>query len=274
MILLEIREKAVMQVPEKIQILLVEDDAMIASGLVYALEQEGYAVTHCGSVRAVREAIGRDDAPQLALLDMQLPDGTGFEVKNALPADTAVIFLTVVDDEGNIIKAFESGADDYITKPFRLRELLARMKRTLQSRSGGQLGQPGQIGQSYGGGQPGQFNPPGSLGQPGSHSQPGQLIPPSSVLTLGDVHIDTASGKATIRGGLLDLTALEYRLLLTFAQNRGRILSRAQILENIWDAAGSFVEDNTLTVYIKRLREKLGGAAKIETVRGMGYRAE
>jgi DNA-binding response OmpR family regulator len=235
MILLEIREKAVMQVPEKIQILLVEDDAMIASGLVYALELEGYAVTHCGSVRAAREAIARD-VPQLALLDMQLPDGTGFDVKNALPANTAVIFLTVVDDEGNIIKAFESGADDYITKPFRLRELLARMKRTLQSRSSGPLGQLGQ---------------------------------PSSVLALGDVNIDLASGKATIRGGLLDLTALEYRLLLTFAQNRGRILSRAQILENIWDAAGSFVEDNTLTVYIKRLREKLGAAAKIETVRGM-----
>jgi DNA-binding response OmpR family regulator len=237
------------RVPEKIQILLVEDDAMIASGLVYALEQEGYAVTHCGSVRAAREAIARE-IPQLALLDMQLPDGTGFEVKNALPASTAVIFLTVVDDEGNIIKAFESGADDYITKPFRLRELLARIKRTLQSRGGSQPGQ------SCGSGQPG---------------QPGR---PSSVLTLGDVTIDTASGKATIRGGLLDLTALEYRLLLTFAQNRGRILSRAQILENIWDAAGSFVEDNTLTVYIKRLREKLGTAAKIETVRGMGYRAE
>jgi DNA-binding response OmpR family regulator len=219
---------------EKTQILLVEDDAMIASGLVYALEQEGYAVTHCGTVRAAQVAIAREKH-RLALLDMQLPDGTGFDVKNALPPDAAVIFLTVVDDEGNIVKAFESGADDYITKPFRLRELLARVKRTLDARSGG--------------------------GSP-------------SVLTLGEVKVDTAAGKATIHGEYLDLTALEYRLLLTFAQNRGQILSRTQILENIWDAAGSFVEDNTLTVYIKRLREKLGGAAKIETVRGVGYRAE
>jgi DNA-binding response OmpR family regulator len=171
---------------------------------------------------------------QLALLDMQLPDGTGVEGRETLAPETAVIFLTVVDDEGNIVKAFESGADDYIIKPFRLRELLARIKRTLNHHS--------------------------------ASEQP--------TLQLGDVRIDTAAGKAYAGGTLLDLTALEYRLLLTFAQHKGQILSRSQILENIWDAAGSYVEDNTLTVYIKRLREKLGTTANIETIRGMGYRAE
>jgi DNA-binding response OmpR family regulator len=221
-----------------VKILLVEDDAIIASGLIYALRQEGYDVTHCSSVREARAVAGQEPA-RLALLDMQLPDGTGFDVRETLSPETAVIFLTVVDDEGNIVKAFESGADDYITKPFRLRELLARVKRTVNSHNAGEQ---------------------------------------ASVLQLGDVNIDTAAGKAYFnvageQSSPLQLTALEYRLLLTFAQNKGRILSRPQILENIWDAAGSFVEDNTLTVYIKRLREKLGNAANIETVRSMGYRA-
>jgi DNA-binding response OmpR family regulator len=212
------------------EILLVEDDAMIASGLLYALEREGYAVTHGKSVREARAAAAgrRFD---LAILDMQLPDGTGFDLIGLLKAEgAAVIFLTVVDDEGNVVRAFEGGADDYVTKPFRLRELLARVKRALS----------------------------------------GARAP--SVIALGGVTIDTAAGKSYVGGSPIDLTALEYRLLLTFAANKGRILTRAQILENIWDAAGSFVEDNTLTVYVKRLREKLGGAVNIETVRGLGYR--
>ena len=216
-------------------VLLVEDDEIIASGLVYALEQEGYFLTHSKTALDAKRvaATGRFD---LAILDMQLPDGTGFEVSEALKGTgTAIIFLTVVDDEGNIVRAFEGGADDYITKPFRLRELIARVKRTLE-------------GHTYDGRQ--------------------------SVLKLGGVTIDTAAGKAYIDGQLLGLTALEYRLLLTFASNKGQILSRPQILESIWDAAGNFVEDNTLTVYIKRLREKLGDAANIATVRGLGYRAD
>jgi len=216
-------------------ILLVEDDAIIASGLVYALEQEGYTVTHSGSVRDAKNAATKSDY-DLAILDMQLPDGTGFDVRETLKGTiTSVIFLTVVDDEGNIVRAFEGGADDYITKPFRLRELLARVKRTLNA-----------------------------------HNNQAR----SSLLTLGTVSIDGLAGKAYISGELLDLTALEYRLLLTFASSKGQVLTRSQILENIWDAAGNFVEDNTLTVYIKRLREKLGNAANIETVRGLGYRAD
>jgi two-component system, OmpR family, response regulator VicR len=214
-------------------ILLVEDDAMIASGLCYALEQEGYAVTHCDTITAAKEA-AENRAYDLALLDMQLPDGTGFDISGKLKAaGTSVIFLTVVDDEGNVVKAFEGGADDYVTKPFRLRELLARVKSALGRRS----------------------------------------KQATDRLMLGSVTVDVSAGKAYINGSLLDLTALEYRLLLTFATNKGQILSRSQILENLWDSAGNFVEDNTLTVYIKRLREKLGDSASIETVRGMGYRA-
>jgi DNA-binding response OmpR family regulator len=216
------------------KILFVEDDAIITSGLVYALEQEGYDVVHA---RNVREASNKaaNNKYDLALLDMQLPDGTGFDVRESLRnTDTAVIFLTVADDEGNIVRAFESGADDYIIKPFRLRELLARVKRTLNARNGDGT---------------------------------------SSALTLGGVSIDTAAGKAYIKDELLDLTALEYRLLLTFASNKGQMLTRSRILESIWDASGNFVEDNTLTVYIKRLRGKLGDAVNIETIRGMGYRA-
>jgi DNA-binding response OmpR family regulator len=217
------------------KILLVEDDAMIASGLVYILEKEGNVVTNSETVRAARGAISNNRF-DLAILDMQLPDGTGFDVRELLKgSDTAVIFLTVVDDEGNIVRAFEDGAEDYITKPFRLRELLARVKRALNARNGDRQ---------------------------------------STTIALGGVTVDTVAGKAYIDGNLLDLTALEYRLLLTFTQNRGRILSRSQLLESIWDAAGNFVEDNTLTVYVKRLRVKLGPAADIETVRGIGYRVD
>jgi len=216
------------------RILLVEDDAIISSGLVYALEQEGYAVVCSKNVDEAKQAILTDNF-DLAILDMQLPDGSGFDVRALLPTETAVIFLTVVDDEGNIVRAFEGGADDYITKPFRLRELLLRVKRTLNTK-GGETAAP--------------------------------------VLTLGNVAIDTALGKAYLDETLLELTALEYRLLLIFATNKGQILTRTQILENIWDSAGNFVEDNTLTVYIKRLRDKLGDAVNIKTVRGVGYRVD
>lgn len=214
------------------RILLVEDDSMIASGIMYALEQEGYEPVHCGDVHTAYSEI-LNEPFDLAILDMQLPDGTGFDVSQRLSGtNTAVIFVTIVDDEGKILSAFENGAADYITKPFRIRELLARVKRTLNTVSGS-----------------------------------------SAILTIGKVTIDTQSAKVWIGELLVDLTALEYRLLLTFASNKAQLLTRAQILESIWDCGGNFVEDNTLTVYIKRLREKLGDAVNIETIRGIGYRA-
>lgn len=214
-------------------ILIVEDDTMIGFGLMYALEKEGYIAVHSQSVEEANLEISKRKF-DLAILDMQLPDGTGFDVKKLLEgSETEIIFLTVVDDENKIVEAFEGGAADYITKPFRLRELLARVKRTLNAQ-GFEINE----------------------------------------IKLGDVTINTSSGKVYIGDELVELTALEYRLLLTFANNRGQVLTRNQILEHIWDSTGNYVEDNTLTVYVKRLREKLGDGISIETIRGIGYRVD
>ncbi len=216
------------------KILLLEDDTMIASGIMYALNNEGYEVVHCPDVQSASEQI-RSQSFKLAILDMQLPDGNGFDVSTKLKnSDTAIIFLTIVDDEEKIVKAFEEGADDYVVKPFRIRELLARVKRTLQKKAGAN----------------------------------------QDVMVVGRVSIHMDAGKVYADGRQLELTALEYRLLLIFAMNQSKLLTRTQILEKIWDVDGNFVEDNTLTVYVKRLREKLGDAIHIETVRGMGYRVD
>lgn len=218
------------------KILLVEDDAMIASGIKYALEMEGYETTHVTSINDALDSIKNIDF-NLAILDMQLPDGIGFDVSDQLKGTTtAIIFLTVVDDENNIVKAFDDGAADYVVKPFRIRELLARVKRTL-------LSQNPQTEQTH-------------------------------LIKVGNTEINTESGKVSVDGNTIELTALEYRLLLIFANNKGVLLSRSQILDKIWDIDGNFVEDNTLTVYVKRLREKLGEAINIETVRGIGYRVD
>ena len=214
-------------------ILFVEDDAVIASGLIYALENGGFHVTHASDIATAKASV-QDKKYDIAILDIGLPDGTGFELVASLKsAGTSIIFLTAVDDEGNIIRALEGGAEDYVTKPFRLGELMARIKAVLRRRTG-----------------------------------------QGNTMTLGDVTINISEGKAYIGSGIaLELTALEYRLLLTFANHKGHALSRGQILNLLWDSEGVFVEDNTLTVYIKRLREKLGSAVQIETIRGMGYRA-
>lgn len=216
------------------KLLLLEDDTMIASGIMYALNNEGYEVIHCRDVQSASEQI-KSQSFNLAILDMQLPDGNGFDVSVKLKnTDTPIIFLTIVDDEEKIVKAFEEGADDYVVKPFRIRELLARVKRTLQKQAGAN----------------------------------------QDVMVVGKVAIHMDAGKVYVDGRQLELTALEYRLLLIFAMNQSKLLTRTQILEKIWDVDGNFVEDNTLTVYVKRLREKLGDAIHIETVRGMGYRVD
>lgn len=218
------------------KILFVEDDAMIASGVKYALEMEGYETIHVTNTKDALDTIQTTDF-DLAILDMQLPDGTGFDVSDRLKTtNTAVIFLTIVDDENEIVKAFDDGAADYVVKPFRVKELLARIKRTLLSQS--------------------------------SKAETANLI------KIGSTEIHTDSGKVFVNCNAIELTALEYRLLLIFANNKGVLLSRSQILDKIWDIDGNFVEDNTLTVYVKRLREKLGDAISIETVRGIGYRVD
>ena len=178
------------------QVLLVEDDALIREGLVTALTAEGIDVLAVGSVQEALALVSQTTVA-LAILDMQLPDGDGMEIARALNA-VPVIFLTVVDDEDRIVHAFEKGAVDYVTKPFRLRELMARVKRHL---------------------------------------------PQGEALRIGAVVLDVVAGTASIDGQEVTLTALEYRLLETLARHRGQLLSRQQILDDIWDATGNFVED-------------------------------
>lgn len=218
------------------RILLVEDDTMIASGILYALETEGYETNHATGIKDARSLMERYNF-NLAIIDMQLPDGTGFDVSAIFKNNaTSVIFLTVVDDENTIVRAFDEGAQDYIVKPFRIRELLARVRRILSA-----------------------------------NIKNGEK---DNIIYMGHAAIHTDEAKVYVNDKSIELTALEYRLLLIFASNKGILLTRQQILDKIWDADGNFVEDNTLTVYVKRLREKLGEAIHIETVRGMGYRVD
>lgn len=218
------------------RILLVEDDTMIASGILYALEAEGYETNHATGIKDARSLIEHYKF-DLAIIDMQLPDGTGFDVSEIFKNNaTSVIFLTVVDDENTIVRAFDEGAQDYIVKPFRIRELLARVRRILSA-----------------------------------NIKNGEK---DNIIYMGHAAIHTDEAKVYVNDKSIELTALEYRLLLIFASNKGILLTRQQILDKIWDADGNFVEDNTLTVYVKRLREKLGETIHIETVRGMGYRVD
>lgn len=224
-------------------VLIVEDDRMIAEGLTFSLTQEGYQVVAASTVKEALDLLHRENTFRLCLLDIMLPDGTGYEVcreirkKSRMP----ILFLTACDDEVSTVMALEQGADDYIAKPFRIRELLARMKAILR-RSGG----------------------PDSLSDP-------------DIQTVGDCLVDRKTGKLSRSGEEIPLTAMEYKLLLVFLKHRGQNLSRQQILDFLWDDVGDFVNDNTLSVYIKRLRKKLGDTEEnqiIKTVRGIGYRME
>ncbi|MFC3748995.1 response regulator transcription factor [Paenibacillus sp. GCM10012306] len=223
------------------KILLVEDDKTIASGLEYSLQQDHYSTVLCHDVASAKKVLEEDiDQFALCLFDLQLPDGSGYELCRMVKErrDIPVIFLTVIDDEVNVVMGLDMGADDYITKPFRVRELLSRIKTVLRR---------------Y---------------QKSSHT--------GAIVDIDNVRIHTLEGKVYKNGAEVSLTALEYRLLLIFGNHLGQVLTRNQLLEQIWDMAGEFVNDNTLTVYIKRLREKLeddpGQPALIKTVRGLGYK--
>lgn len=195
------------------RIFVLEDDAAIAMGLTYALQQEGYETTHCKTVQEALKII-EQEIFSLYILDLTLPDGSGYDVCKAIKTkgDLPVIFLTAYDEEVNVVMGFEMGADDYISKPFRVRELMARIKSVLR-----------------------RYTKETSDG----------------VIRLKDLQIRTAEAKVYRGTTEIPLTALEYRLLLILLNHRGQVLSRTQLLENIWDVAGDFVEDNTLTVYIK-----------------------
>lgn len=218
-------------------IFLLEDDEAIGIGLKYSLENEGYTITLARSVKQAESIIDKETF-SLYVLDINLPDGSGYDIcrKVKEKGDFPVIFLTAYDDEVNVVMGLDIGADDYITKPFRVRELVARIKSVLRR---------------YG------------------------KDKTESVVKLGNVSVNLNEARVTKGGDDVILTAMEYRLLLTFLNNRGKILSRSRLLEEIWDVDGDFVNDNTLTVYIKRLRDKIerdpACPSIIKTVRGLGY---
>lgn len=221
------------------KILLVEDDKEIIRNITAFLKEEGFNTDYVSGQKAAIDYI-ENKGPEIdiVLLDVSLADGNGFAVCSAIKqtTDIPVIFLTASGDEFSVVTGLDMGADDYIAKPFRPRELISRIKNVLR--------RSGRI---------------------------------NTVLELGDVKIDTTAGNVTKSGKEVILSALEYRLLLIFANNKGNVLSRSRLLDEIWDVTGDFVNDNTLTVYIKRLREKIENDPQnpeiIKTVRGMGYRA-
>lgn len=220
------------------KILLVEDDKTIVASLTEFLNNEGYMVRSVSGQTAAMDLLAQENA-DLVLMDVSLAEGNGFSACRAIKAEYSipVIFLTASGDEFSTVTGFDLGADDYIAKPFRPRELASRIKNVLRL-----TGNTGKL------------------------------------VKLGDVVIDTEKGTAMKNNKDLFLSALEYRLLLVFINNRGILLTRTQLLESIWDIAGDFVNDNTLTVYIKRLREKIeddpADPKIILTVRGLGYKVE
>lgn len=210
------------------KILLVEDNKSIIKGLEYAFAQNGYSCEYCLSLdEAVRKAPFNYD---VAVLDIMLPDGNGFDLFKKIRrySDLPVIFLTAVDDEDSVVNGLELGADDYITKPFSTRELIARIKRVTNKNS------------------------------------------KKNIITVSGVTLDLDKSAVFENGKQLELTALEYKFLSLLMQNAGKVVTRELIFEKIWDVSGNFVNDNTLTVYIKRIRKKLD-ADIIKTVKGMGY---
>lgn len=215
---------------------MVEDDTAISKNLVLLLRSEGFAVTHAP---AQREAVTMlaENKFDLALVDIFLPDGNGFAICTEIQEtqDIPVIFLTASGDEASVVTGLNMGADDYIIKPFRPRELIARIKNALRKN--------------------------------------GSAV---SAFRICGLHIDTTSGIVKRDKKEVLLSALEYRLLLVFINNPKSIITRDRLLDELWDAAGEFVNNNTLTVYIKRLRERIeadpANPQIILTVRGTGYR--
>ena len=218
------------------KILLVEDDKDIIENLSAVLRAEGFQVRAEEGQKEALQAV-EEESFDLLLLDVSLKNGNGFSVCSAVKAvsDIPVIFLTASGDEFSVVTGLELGAEDYVSKPFRPRELVSRIRSVLR-----------RCGKSQ------------------------------AVLEIEDLRVDTVRAAVTKDGQDCLLTALEYRLLLLFLNHKGMVLSRGRLLEEIWDAAGEFVNDNTLTVYIKRLREKIETDPQnptiIRTVRGLGYR--
>ena len=220
------------------KILYIEDDLSLIDGLQYTLETSGYSVDNA---RTVKEALMlfRQNTYDLLLLDVTLPDGTGFDIcKKVRNSSTVpIIFLTASDQEISIVRGLDMGGDDYITKPFKLNELLSRMKALLRRST--------------------QFSG-------------------TEVLEANGIKIDTMERFVWKNGELLELTLVEYKLLCLFLRNPNHLLSREMILDRMWDGNGNYVDDNTLSVYIRRLRSKIeenpNAPKYLLTERGFGYK--
>lgn len=216
------------------KILLVEDNETIIMGLKYSLEQEGFQVISAKTAKESKEKLDNKSI-DIVLLDVSLPDGNGFEICKEIKEknDIPVIFLTAQDEETSVVLGLDLGADDYIVKPFRTRELISRIKSVLRR---------------YG------------------------KKEENNIIQYKNIKIDTISAKVYKNNKEIIFTSLEYRILLMLFTNLNKLITREQLLEKIWDIAGNFVNDNTLTVYIKRIREKLEDDSIIKTIRGLGYR--
>lgn len=221
------------------RILLVEDDGGIVWALNEVLRGEGFEVCAVSGETEAKRYLEGCSLPDVILLDLSLADGNGFSLFCTVKEKYGVptIFLTASGDEESVCRGLELGAEDYIAKPFRARELVSRIRSVLR-----------------------------------------RSTCTRNIVQLENVTVDTDKGTVTKNGAEIALSALEYRILLVFIGNRGRLLSRSRLLEEIWDVGGDFVNDNTLTVYIKRLREKIEDDPQdphiIKTVRGLGYRVD
>ena len=223
----------------EITVLLVEDNEAIILGLEYLFKEEKINLKTAKSKKEAKEIIEEDINEQnkidLILLDITLPDGNGFDLCRYIKKQTnyPVIFLTSKDEEKDVVEGLEIGAEDYIIKPFRNRELISRIKNVLRRKEKN-----------------------------------------NNEIVCKNIKIDIVSGKVYNQNEEVILTKLEYKILLNLFNNMNKLITREEILNDIWDIAGNFVNDNTLTVYIKRIREKIGdkNGEIIETVRGLGYR--
>ena len=218
------------------KIMLVEDNEAIIMGLEYLLVQEGYEVLTARKAWEAEKIWSRESC-DLILLDISLPDGNGFDFcqKVKQSSQIPIMFLTASEEESDVVKGLDMGADDYVIKPFRNRELVSRIRRVL-CRNGKE----------------------------------------SKVLLCGNVSLDTETGRAVVDGCQVTLTKLEYKILSSLMSHPGKLFTREEILAEIWDVSGNYVNDNTLSVTMKRIREKIGDVDGqfIRTVRGMGYRIE
>ena len=215
-------------------ILIVEDNEVIIKGLTYLLEKENFHVIICKNVNETMNAIGKQEI-HLIVLDIALPDGNGFELCEYIKkyTDIPVIFLTAKDEEQDVVKGLDLGAEDYIIKPFRNRELLSRINNVLK-----------------------RFNKE------------------DNKIVYGSIKINLDEKTVYVNEESVEFTALEFKILVLMFTNIGKVITREQILEKIWDVAGNFVNDNTLTVYIKRIRTKLGKMDCIKTIKGIGYQEQ